>query len=241
MLCFKFVLYVTFQQFKRGMHKFSKKLRATSKFWVSKGVAWSKFHVEDPQAQGTNVENLIDLVTWRPGFVQPWLETLLVRGSSSSSSKVKLSRYRPPQQAFGDPVGQGSGFSRRSALWRCKVVTLTHRPSLPPGVFLVLIFRGWVDPRAHGSVGSYGKNPHRHHWGSIPRPSDYRSSALTTTLPQAPVVVNLSEGFAVIYGVLFVQVFHVIKAFSLRMCWKHDRCQVFQHRTFLMWLTSLCP
>jgi hypothetical protein len=32
------------------------------------------------------------------------------------------------------------------------VVTLTHRPSLPP------IFRGWVDPRAHGSVGSYGKN-----------------------------------------------------------------------------------
>jgi hypothetical protein len=38
-----------------------------------------------------------------------------------------------------------------------KVVTLTHRPSLPPGVFLVLIFRGWVDPRAHCSVGSLGK------------------------------------------------------------------------------------
>jgi hypothetical protein len=53
-----------------------------------------------------------------------------------------------------------------------KVVTLTHRPSLPPGVFLVLISRGWVDPRAHGSVGSFGKNPQRHHWGSIPRPSD---------------------------------------------------------------------
>jgi hypothetical protein len=42
----------------------------------------------------------------------------------------------------------------------------------PPGVFLVLIFRGWVDPRAHGSVGSYGKDPQWHHWGSIPRLSD---------------------------------------------------------------------
>jgi hypothetical protein len=32
-----------------------------------------------------------------------------------------------------------------------------HRPSSPPGVFLVLIFRGWVEPRANGSVGSFGK------------------------------------------------------------------------------------
>jgi hypothetical protein len=48
-----------------------------------------------------------------------------------------------------------------------KVVTLTHRPSLPPGVFLVVIFRGWVDPRAHGSVGSLGKNPQRQNWGSM--------------------------------------------------------------------------
>jgi hypothetical protein len=37
---------------------------------------------------------------------------------------------------------------------------------------LVLIFRGWVDPRAHGSVGNFGKIPRLHHWGSIPRPSD---------------------------------------------------------------------
>jgi hypothetical protein len=28
----------------------------------------------------------------------------------------------------------------------------------PQGKSLVLIFRGWVDPRTHGSVGSYGKN-----------------------------------------------------------------------------------
>jgi hypothetical protein len=34
------------------------------------------------------------------------------------------------------------------------------------------LFRGWVDPRAHGSVSSFGKNPQRHHWGSILRPSD---------------------------------------------------------------------
>jgi hypothetical protein len=53
-----------------------------------------------------------------------------------------------------------------------KVVTLTHRPPSPPGIFLVLIFRGWVDPRAHDSAGSYGKDPQRHHWGSIPRPSE---------------------------------------------------------------------
>ena len=35
---------------------------------------------------------------------------------------------------------------------------LTHRPPLPQKKSLVLIFRGRVDPRAHGSVGSYGKN-----------------------------------------------------------------------------------
>ena len=35
-----------------------------------------------------------------------------------------------------------------------------HRPPLPQEKSLVLIFRGWVDPRAHGSVGgSQGKNP----------------------------------------------------------------------------------
>jgi hypothetical protein len=53
-----------------------------------------------------------------------------------------------------------------------KVVTLTDRLSLPPGLFLVHIFRGWVDPRAYGSVGSLEKNPQRHHWESIPRHSE---------------------------------------------------------------------
>jgi hypothetical protein len=32
-------------------------------------------------------------------------------------------------------------------------------------------FRGWVDPMAHGSVGSYRKNPQWHYRESIPRPS----------------------------------------------------------------------
>jgi hypothetical protein len=33
-----------------------------------------------------------------------------------------------------------------------------HWPPLPQEKSLVFIFRGWVDPRAHGSFGSYGKN-----------------------------------------------------------------------------------
>jgi hypothetical protein len=39
---------------------------------------------------------------------------------------------------------------------------------LYPHRSMALIFRGWVDPRAYVSVGSYGKKPQRHHWGSIP-------------------------------------------------------------------------
>jgi hypothetical protein len=40
-----------------------------------------------------------------------------------------------------------------------------HRPPLLPGVFLVLIFRDWVDPRAHGSVGTSGKKNPSHTTG----------------------------------------------------------------------------
>jgi len=35
----------------------------------------------------------------------------------------------------------------------------------------VLIFRGWVDTRAHGTVICHGKDPRRHR-ESIPGPSD---------------------------------------------------------------------
>jgi len=39
-----------------------------------------------------------------------------------------------------------------------------HQPHAPAAFTLVLIFRGWVDPRVHGSVGgSHGKNPQWHH------------------------------------------------------------------------------
>jgi hypothetical protein len=71
-----------------------------------------------------------------------------------------------------------------------EVVTLTHRPPLPPGVFLVLIFtRGCVEPRA--MVRSEGnmslKNP------VTPLGID----PLTTTPPQAPtnslLVLTLSR------------------------------------------------
>jgi hypothetical protein len=84
-------------------------------------------------------------------------------------------------KGFPLQVWSGSWGSRRSRLLDLldiqhyeggKVVTLTHRPPSPPAVFLALIFRGWVDTRAHGSVGSLGKNPQRHHRWSIPRPSD---------------------------------------------------------------------
>ena len=45
--------------------------------------------------------------------------------------------------------------------WHMKVVGF--QPYAPaaftPKIILVLIFRGWVDPRAHGTVICYGKNP----------------------------------------------------------------------------------
>ena len=47
------------------------------------------------------------------------------------------------------PGGLGSQISRHSAREGGEVVSLTHRPPLHLGMFLVLIFiRGWVDPRA---------------------------------------------------------------------------------------------
>jgi hypothetical protein len=79
-------------------------------------------------------------------------------------------------QAWAGPWGPGSlrlpDFLDFRNYEGGKVVTLTHRPSLPPGVFLPLTVRSWVYPKAHGSVGTFGKISQRHHWESIPRPSD---------------------------------------------------------------------
>jgi hypothetical protein len=68
-----------------------------------------------------------------------------------------------PLQSWAGPWGSGRlrllDFLDIRHYEGSKVVTLTHRPPLPPGVILVLIFSGWVDPRAHGSVGSFEKIP----------------------------------------------------------------------------------
>jgi hypothetical protein len=72
----------------------------------------------------------------------------------------------------------------------CKVVNLTFWPPSPPGVFLVLIFRGWVNPRAHGSVGRLGKNPQRHHWGVDPETFRLVARCLNHyATPQVPCLV----------------------------------------------------
>ena len=64
------------------------------------------------------------------------------------SKKVKDSRNKPGV-AQRVPGGLGSQISWHSAREGGEVVSLTHRPPLPQGMFLVLIFtRGWVDPRA---------------------------------------------------------------------------------------------
>jgi hypothetical protein len=62
--------------------------------------------------------------------------------------KIKESCNRPGvAQRFAG--GLGSQISWHLACEGGEVASLTHRPPLPPGMFLVLIFtRGWVDPRA---------------------------------------------------------------------------------------------
>jgi hypothetical protein len=62
--------------------------------------------------------------------------------------KINESSNRPGM-AQRVPGGLGSQISWHSAREGGELVSLTHRPPLPPRMFLVLIFtRGWVAPRA---------------------------------------------------------------------------------------------
>jgi hypothetical protein len=74
---------------------------------------------------------------------------------------LKQSRNRPGV-AQRVPGRLGSQISWHSAREVGEVVSLTHRPPLPPGMLLVLIFTsGWVDRRAmERSEGNMSlKNP----------------------------------------------------------------------------------
>jgi hypothetical protein len=44
--------------------------RSHCKILCTRGVAWSRFHTEDPQILGATVQNLVTQVTWCQGLVQ---------------------------------------------------------------------------------------------------------------------------------------------------------------------------
>ena len=81
--------------------------------------------------------------------------------------------HNRPGVAQRVPGGLGSQISWHLAHEGGEVVSLTHRPPLPPGMFLVLIFtRGWVDPKAMvRSEGICHWKIQWHHRESIPGPN----------------------------------------------------------------------
>ena len=82
---------------------------------------------------------------WVHGVKRPGLEA----DHLPESSKGKRESRNRPGVAQRVPGGLGSQISWHSAREGGEVVSLTHRPSLPPAMVLVLIFtRDWVDPRA---------------------------------------------------------------------------------------------
>jgi hypothetical protein len=96
----------------------------------------------------------------------------------TNNKGVKGKGKAVPLQAWTDPQGP-----RR--LKPPDFLTSAHEggrlSAFTPRINLVLIFRGWVDPRAHGTVRCHGKKLRRHR-ELIPGPSDLQRSTLTTTL-----------------------------------------------------------
>jgi hypothetical protein len=95
------------------------------------------------------------ILQWPPGKKTPDLpqdrRTLLThRVPLSVKVKIKVKESRNSAGvAQRVPGGLGSQIPWHSARKGGEVVSLTHRPPLPPGMFMVLIFtRGWVDSRA---------------------------------------------------------------------------------------------
>jgi len=94
------------------------------------------------------IKELINRFTYKYFFFC-WILPFTLYMSTVSKQKLKQSHYRPAQ-AQRVPGGWGSQIALQSAHEGGKVVSPTHRPSLPPQeIFLVLIsVRGWVNPRA---------------------------------------------------------------------------------------------
>jgi len=84
------------------------------------------------------IDIILSVALWSWGWLNTWYKW----------ATVKQSRNRPGV-VQRIPGGLGSQISWHSARADGEVVSLKHRPPLPPGMFLVLIFtRGWVDPSA---------------------------------------------------------------------------------------------
>jgi hypothetical protein len=65
-----------------------------------------------------------------------------------------------------------------------------------PRIILVLIFRGWVNPRAHGSVGSFGKNPPVTSLGIEPETSRLVEQCLNHYATLGPIHYMFSKFFS---------------------------------------------
>jgi hypothetical protein len=83
----------------------------------------------------------------------PTISSLVVMVVAIMVIKVKLSRYRPGQ-ALGVPGNWSYRISRQSVHEGGKVVSHTHRPSLPPGrIPLIHFCQRLSRPQGHNATG----------------------------------------------------------------------------------------